>query len=67
MFAPRGANSPPARHRREVCAPVSYTHLDVYKRQTDPYFGLAVPTTCEGVPSELMIPANTWEDKARCV
>ena len=31
---------------------------------TDPYFGLAVPTTCEGVPSELMIPANTWEDKA---
>ena len=31
---------------------------------TDPYFGVAVPTTCEGVPSELMIPANTWEDKA---
>ena len=31
---------------------------------TDPYFGLSVPTTCEGVPSELMIPANTWEDKA---
>ena len=30
---------------------------------TDPYFGVAVPTTCEGVPSELMIPANTWEDK----
>ena len=30
----------------------------------DPYFGVAVPTTCEGVPSELMIPANTWEDKA---
>ena len=32
--------------------------------ETDPYFGLSVPTTCEGVPSELMIPANTWEDKA---
>ena len=31
---------------------------------TDPYFGVAVPSTCEGVPSELMIPANTWEDKA---
>ena len=31
---------------------------------TDPHFGVAVPTTCEGVPSELMIPANTWEDKA---
>ena len=31
---------------------------------TDPYFGVAVPTSCEGVPAELLIPANTWEDKA---
>ena len=31
---------------------------------TDPIFGVSVPTTCEGVPSELMIPINTWEDKA---
>lgn len=29
----------------------------------DPYFGVSVPTTCPGVPDELMIPANTWEDK----
>lgn len=29
----------------------------------DPFFGVSVPTTCEGVPSELMIPENTWEDK----
>ena len=31
---------------------------------TDPYFGVSVPTSCEGVPSELLIPANTWADKA---
>ena len=31
---------------------------------TDPYFGVAVPTSCPNVPEELMIPANTWKDKA---
>lgn len=30
----------------------------------DPYFGVEVPTTIEGVPSELLIVENTWEDKA---
>ena len=30
----------------------------------DPTFGVQVPTSIEGVPSELLIPANTWEDKA---
>lgn len=31
---------------------------------TDPYFGVSVPTTCPGCPDEIMIPANTWEDKS---
>ncbi|MBQ2095437.1 MAG: phosphoenolpyruvate carboxykinase (ATP), partial [Firmicutes bacterium] len=30
----------------------------------DPVFGVEVPTSVEGVPSEILIPANTWEDKA---
>jgi phosphoenolpyruvate carboxykinase (ATP) len=30
----------------------------------DPVFGLAVPTECAGVPSELLVPRNTWGDKA---
>ena len=32
--------------------------------ETDPVFGLEVPTVCEGVPSEILIPRNTWSDKA---
>ena len=28
---------------------------------TDPIFGLAVPTSCPNVPSDLLIPRNTWD------
>ena len=30
----------------------------------DPYFGVQVPTKVTNVPDELLIPANTWADKA---
>ncbi|MBL9026409.1 MAG: phosphoenolpyruvate carboxykinase (ATP) [Myxococcales bacterium] len=30
----------------------------------DPIFGVQVPTQCSGVPSEILIPKNTWADKA---
>lgn len=32
--------------------------------QTDDIFGLSVPTTCPGVPSEVLLPENSWTDKA---
>ena len=32
--------------------------------QQDPVFGFAVPSTCPGVPAEILIPRNTWNDKA---
>jgi phosphoenolpyruvate carboxykinase (ATP) len=32
--------------------------------QPDPVFGLAVPTSCPDVPSEMLQPRNTWADKA---
>ncbi|HWO25428.1 MAG TPA: phosphoenolpyruvate carboxykinase (ATP) [Kofleriaceae bacterium] len=32
--------------------------------QEDPVFGLAVPTVCPEVPTEMLQPRNTWADKA---
>ena len=37
--------------------------LDHVATTTDPIFGFAVPTSCPGVPAEVLIPANTWQDK----
>jgi phosphoenolpyruvate carboxykinase (ATP) len=37
--------------------------LDKVEVYTDPVFGLCLPTTCPGVPSEVLIPRNTWADK----
>ena len=31
--------------------------------QTHPVFGLKMPVNCPGVPSEVLNPVNTWEDK----
>jgi phosphoenolpyruvate carboxykinase (ATP) len=30
----------------------------------DPVFGVAVPTACPGVPTEVLSPRNTWPDPA---
>jgi len=37
--------------------------LDVEYRK-DPLFGFEVPLACEGVPSEILDPANTWGSRA---
>jgi phosphoenolpyruvate carboxykinase (ATP) len=37
--------------------------LDKVKFETMPLFGLNMPTTCDGVPSEILNPRNTWADK----
>jgi phosphoenolpyruvate carboxykinase (ATP) len=30
----------------------------------DPVFGVHVPTKCAGVPDDVLVPKNTWADKA---
>jgi phosphoenolpyruvate carboxykinase (ATP) len=32
--------------------------------QTDPFFGLTIPTRCPGVPAEILDPKKTWKDAA---
>ncbi len=38
--------------------------LDEVAYTTHEIFGLAMPTRCPGVPTEVLDPKNTWEDKA---
>lgn len=38
--------------------------LDRVDTVIDPMFGIEVPTSCPNVPTELLLPRNTWADKA---
>jgi phosphoenolpyruvate carboxykinase (ATP) len=38
--------------------------LDGVECETHPVFNLKVPTSCPGVPTEILNPRNTWDDKA---
>lgn len=39
--------------------------LDNVSFETLPIFDLAIPTSCEGVPSEILNPRATWTDKSK--
>jgi len=39
--------------------------LDDVETYNDPFFGLNVPLTMNGVPAEILNPRNTWTDKAK--
>jgi phosphoenolpyruvate carboxykinase (ATP) len=38
--------------------------LDGVEMRVDPVFGLRVPGSCPGVPSEVLDPRSTWKDRA---
>lgn len=38
--------------------------LEKEKFESDPVFNLQVPRHCDGVPSDVLTPQNTWKDKA---
>jgi phosphoenolpyruvate carboxykinase (ATP) len=47
--------------RRMVSAALS-GELDGAETSEDPYFGLHVPVSLEGVPDEVLRPRDTWQD-----
>jgi phosphoenolpyruvate carboxykinase (ATP) len=50
-------------HTRALLNAALNGKLDNVKYNTDPIFGLNIPETCENVPTEVLIPRNTWKDK----
>ncbi len=51
-------------HTRALLSAALTGKLNSVTYKTDPVFGFEVPTTCSGVPNEVLDPASSWKDKA---
>lgn len=51
------------KYTRAIIDAIHNGDLDDVEYNTDPIFGLAVPTSCPNVPDEILTPKNTWADK----
>ena len=49
---------------REIVHAALSGQLEEVEYVADPIFHISVPKTCPGVPPEVLIPRNTWADKA---
>jgi phosphoenolpyruvate carboxykinase (ATP) len=52
------------KYTRAIVDAIHAGALDKVATVDDAIFGLAVPTECPGVPGEMLVPRNTWADKA---
>jgi phosphoenolpyruvate carboxykinase (ATP) len=50
-------------HTRTLLSDVLSGRLREVKYRTDPIFGFEVPTECEGVPTVILDPVNTWPNR----
>lgn len=51
------------KYTREMISAALEGKLDEVEYDTHEIFGLQMPRSCEGVPSEILNPKNTWHDK----
>jgi len=54
----------PLKYTRAMIDAIHEGSLLEAPKQTEPVFGLAVPTECPGVPNDILMPRATWEDPA---
>ncbi len=50
------------KHTRAIIDAIHADQLHDVATETDPYFGVAVPQSVPGVPSEILTPKKTWND-----
>jgi phosphoenolpyruvate carboxykinase (ATP) len=62
---PHGAGSRiPLKYTRAIIDAIHDDTLEGTPVSQDPVFGLSIPTACPNVPSQLLLPRNTWRDPA---
>src|SRR5436190_9057287 len=47
-------------HTRAIIDAIHSGQLAASPTLAEPVFGLAIPTSCPGVPGDLLVPRNTW-------
>lgn len=52
-------------YTRSIIDAIHAGELDKAPSVKDEIFGFEVPTSCSNVPAEILIPSNTWKDKAK--
>ena len=53
------------KYTRAIIRAIQANQLNDVETVIDPSFGFAIPTACPDVPAEILMPKNTWDDKAK--
>ncbi|WKN43997.1 phosphoenolpyruvate carboxykinase (ATP) [Tunicatimonas pelagia] len=51
------------KYTRAIIDAIHNGDLEGVETRTDPNFGFEIPLSCPGVPSEILIPKDSWQDK----